>query len=754
MKLTKKVIIIISVLLISILGIVFVLSNSILLKSFLDLEEQYVEKETKHTESVLDEIILNMGIKIHDWSSWDDTYEFIENKNKEYIVSNLSPESIAQLGFNIVIFINNDGEIVEGSAIDISTLNVKDLPQELIPYIERGQFLVSHNSISSFKKGLINLPEGVLMVVSRPITNSKSTGAIRGTLIFGRYIDKEIVAQIERITGNVVSFYTYSSTNLPVDLINARSTLSDQKIISVPIDEKKVAGYAVANGINGEPSIIIRSVLSRDIYEQGKKTINAYIVLANILSLVIILAVIFTFQKLVLERISKLTRLLQLKSNGGVEFISLPGKDEFSKLADIINQMSSRIESYAKNLEEKSNELAAQFEQSKNQNATLEETKKATLNVLEDLQVEKQKLNNEKSKDEALLASIGDGVIATDEKGIVTIINKEAEVLLKIKAQNFIGKHFNDVWEVVNDKNEKVPYEERLITKALSTGQSYFDGSFSYQREGVASFPVYQSVAPVVLQGKVVGVINVFRDIAKEKQIDKAKSEFVSLASHQLRTPLTAIKWYVEMLQDASFGELSEKQKEFANEISKGNERMVDLVNALLDVSRIDLGKTTIAPQDMDIVSVAKSIVHEFEPEISNKHIQFNVIYSQDSIPAFLDPRLTTIVFQNIIGNAIKYTPENGSVSVNVNKLENTVKIEVKDSGFGIPESAKDKIFQKLYRAENVQTKSIEGTGLGLYIVKSIVDKSKGTIGFESKENEGTTFTIELPLVYKVESEG
>lgn len=129
------------------------------------------------------------------------------------------------------------------------------------------------------------------------------------------------------------------------------------------------------------------------------------------------------------------------------------------------------------------------------------------------------------------------------------------------------------------------------------------------------------------------------------------------------------------------------------------------------------------------------------------------MIYSQDSIPAFLDPRLTTIVFQNIIGNAIKYTPENGSVSVNVNKLENTVKIEVKDSGFGIPESAKDKIFQKLYRAENVQTKSIEGTGLGLYIVKSIVDKSKGTIGFESKENEGTTFMIELPLVFKAESE-
>jgi PAS domain S-box-containing protein len=245
-------------------------------------------------------------------------------------------------------------------------------------------------------------------------------------------------------------------------------------------------------------------------------------------------------------------------------------------------------------------------------------------------------------------------------------------------------------------------------------------------------------------------------DITERKQVEQAKTEFVSIASHQLRTPLTAINWYIEMLLDGSIGKCSKEQKEYLQQIYSSNRRMVDLVNSLLNVSRIDMGTFAIDPEPTDFVEISKSVVMELQPQIVTKHLIVNEEY-RGSIPIInADPKLVRIIFQNLVSNAVKYTPEKGNVIIKIEVgkpivggkkiAKDMLMITVSDTGYGIPKNQQSHIFSKLFRADNAREKVAEGTGLGLYIVKSIIEAANGKIWFESEENKGTTFYAILPL--------
>lgn len=233
--------------------------------------------------------------------------------------------------------------------------------------------------------------------------------------------------------------------------------------------------------------------------------------------------------------------------------------------------------------------------------------------------------------------------------------------------------------------------------------------------------------------------------MTREKEIDKAKTEFVSLASHQLRTPLSAISWYTEMLLNGDAGEINEKQKEYLNEVYYGNQRMIDLVNALLNVSRIEMGSFIVEPEEVDVVTLFNSVVLELKQKIEQKRLNVVTNFSKNFPKLFLDKKLMRIILQNIFSNAVKYTQEMGTISIGAKVESGFLEVEVKDNGFGIPKDEQVKIFDKLFRATNVREKETDGTGLGLYIVKSILDHSGGSISFESVENEGTTFVVKIP---------
>jgi signal transduction histidine kinase len=258
--------------------------------------------------------------------------------------------------------------------------------------------------------------------------------------------------------------------------------------------------------------------------------------------------------------------------------------------------------------------------------------------------------------------------------------------------------------------------------------------------------PVADSAAPLKNQnGTIIGCVIVFRDVTKEYEIDKAKTEFVSLASHQLRTPLSAINWYAEMLNNGDAGKLTKEQEQYVTAIYKGNQRMVELVNALLDVSRIEIGTFMIDPAMTDLVALAKDVVKESTPEINRKKLKISQNYQSGLAKISVDPKLTRMIIQNLLSNSIKYTKK-GTISISIKKDDDDVLIEVADSGLGIPKEQQNRVFQKLFRADNVRETDNEGTGLGLYIIKSILFHTGGTIRFESAENKGTKFYVTIPL--------
>jgi PAS domain S-box-containing protein len=354
-----------------------------------------------------------------------------------------------------------------------------------------------------------------------------------------------------------------------------------------------------------------------------------------------------------------------------------------------------------------------------------------------------------RSKNEAILTSIGDGLVVVDKEGKISYINKSFEEMLGWRTQEIVGKSMVQVVPREDLHGVEVLFKERILTQVLA-GQKFvadLTNPFYYIRKDKSRFPVSSIVAPVVLNKKIVGAVEVFRDITKEKEIDKAKTEFVSLASHQLRTPLSTVNWYSEMLLTGDVGEVTPDQKKYLEEIYSGNQRMVDLVNTLLDVSRIELGTLVVESKPTDIVKLTQNVIDEQKLQIIEKKIKLSPSFENDIPLIRADPKLLRMVVQNLLSNAVKYTPEGGKIriSLSLNDKKNII-IKMADTGYGIPKDQQDKIFTKLFRADNVIGKDTEGTGLGLYIAKSIVEQAGGKLWFESKENQGSTFYVTLPL--------
>lgn len=356
-----------------------------------------------------------------------------------------------------------------------------------------------------------------------------------------------------------------------------------------------------------------------------------------------------------------------------------------------------------------------------------------------------------RAKEEAILLSIGDGLLATDEKGNIIFINKTAEKLLGKESNEVVGKNFSRIIPLEDEKGIFIPLEKHPVNMVLVTGATTAQLSTAYyKRKDTKRFPMAIMATPVILDKKVIGTIKVFRDITSEREIDKAKTEFVSLASHQLRTPLSTVNWYAEMLLAGDVGKLNEKQEKYLDEVYRSNQRMVELVNALLDVASLELGTFVIEPERVDVCALTENVIGEQKPQIEARKLRFS--FSCEKGISFMqaDPKLLRMVVQNILSNAVKYTPDRGKIKFSITLTDKkNILLKISDTGYGIPKNQQDKIFTKLFRADNVRNKDTDGTGLGLYIVKSIVENSGGKVWFTSPggtNHDGATFYVSLPL--------
>ncbi|OGG42999.1 hypothetical protein A2841_03745 [Candidatus Kaiserbacteria bacterium RIFCSPHIGHO2_01_FULL_48_10] len=333
-----------------------------------------------------------------------------------------------------------------------------------------------------------------------------------------------------------------------------------------------------------------------------------------------------------------------------------------------------------------------------------------------------------------------DHVVFTNKNGVVLYANNAAEDITGYTLHEMFGQTPR-LWGGLMPSE----YYEEIIWDSMQKGIPLERVLLNRRKDG-HTYVALSSLSSISEDGVIVGYVATEKDITALRDIDREKSEFVSLASHQLRTPLTTVSWYIEMIIRGDVGSVIPEQKKYLEEIYHGNQRMVELVNTLLDVSRLELGTLTVELKPTNVVALAKSVLDEQKPNIEKKRLIVIENTSKD-VPAFLaDPRLLRMVFQNFLANAVEYTPPGGRIELTVSYDAKMVSIKVSDTGYGIPKNQQDKIFTKLFRADNVRAKDTDGTGLGLYIVKSIVENSGGKIWFESEENKGTTFYVSLPL--------
>jgi PAS domain S-box-containing protein len=371
------------------------------------------------------------------------------------------------------------------------------------------------------------------------------------------------------------------------------------------------------------------------------------------------------------------------------------------------------------------------------------------LNVMEDLEKAKMTIETEKAKDEAMLACIGEGLIAVDNKTNIIVVNNAAEKMIRWNRKDMLGKEITSL-PLEDEEGNPIPIEKRPTYMALSTGKT-INGNYFFARKNKTKFPIAITTTPIKLNQKIIGTIIIFRDITREQEIDRAKSEFVSLASHQLRTPLGIVKWYIEALKNEEcFIKAPRKIKKYINEIEKSNERVLSLVRDLLSVSRIEQKQFKTSPQFVNITHIVKEIREQMNILAHKKKLHLHLTISTQKIPLInIDPLQFHEVLENLIANAIFYTLSPGSVKVIVTKTEKNVMIQVKDTGIGISATDQKKLFTKFFRSEKAILHNPEGSGLGLYVVKSYVENWGGKIFFTSLEGKGSTFTINLPFFFK-----
>ena len=337
-------------------------------------------------------------------------------------------------------------------------------------------------------------------------------------------------------------------------------------------------------------------------------------------------------------------------------------------------------------------------------------------------------------------------IVVTDINGHILYANKTAEESTGYTFDEMKG-NTPRLWGGLMDAEFY-----RTLWRTVKIERKMFRGKVENRRKNGGRYTVILTISPIVREdgsGDLIGFVAREEDITDRERIDQAKTEFVSLASHQLQTPLSAVKWAVETLLGGDAGALVPAQKEFADMIWENNERMIRTVNSLLDISLIEAGTLTASMKIVHVRKVIDAVVRGLLPRFEEKQLHFTAAYGKELPDMRTDPDFLTTIVENLLTNALKYTPAGGTVSLMAAWSPHAggkLNIRVADSGYGIPLEAQSRIFSKFFRAENVKNKDIHGAGLGLHIVKLIVENMRGNILVDSEEGRGSIFIVTLPV--------
>ncbi|WP_404456845.1 cell wall metabolism sensor histidine kinase WalK [Oceanobacillus kapialis] len=455
--------------------------------------------------------------------------------------------------------------------------------------------------------------------------------------------------------------------------------------------------YVIAQPLYKEEGVaagVLYIIANMETVYNQLQSINDIFLKGSILAIVVSAFIGILVARTITKPIMEMRRQAQLMARGDfTQKVNVYGRDEIGHLAETFNDLNSRL---------------------KHSYATIEE--------------ERRKLSS-------VLSNMSDGVIATDNTGAITLMNEAAGRLISHDPDDIIGELLIDVMQL----------EDKIvdITELQESGSMIID--FSTEEE---EFLVRANFSTVVDdEEEVTGFITVISDVTEQEKVEQERREFVSNVSHELRTPLTTMRSYIEALNDGAWKD-KEIAPRFLDVAQNETDRMIRMVNDLLQLSKMDAKEYPLQKERTEFVSYFHQIIDRFEMNIP-EHITLQRDLPRGKYLVWLDKDKMTQVLDNIISNAIKYSPEGGTIQLKVESNRHHLLVSIQDQGMGIAYDKLERIFERFYRADKARTRKLGGTGLGLAIAKELVEVHHGKIWAKSMEGKGTTIFFTLPLMNK-----
>ncbi|WP_048065198.1 CHASE4 domain-containing protein [Methanosarcina acetivorans] len=705
----SKKIFIITILIFAVLTATFAFTYNIQLSNFLGLEKADTLKNVERVQNAVyteQSYINNMA---QDWACWDDTYRFIEDGNQEYINVNLQNQTLDGLKVNVMLFVNETGKLVYSKSIDINTGEETPVPVDLLELVESG--VLSTKSEDDVIRGYVLLNRSPMFVSCHPILTTRYEGPMKGTLIFGRYFDIDLLNYFRESTYSSILMYRVDE-KMPPDFqgkFQNSSDLSDRVIVE-PLSEEKIAGYFELSDVSGQPAIIMRTDFPRDLYMNSKRALNSMYFFLLLTGLVTGVGVKFALDNFFVSRLTEIDNFVtKVRSEKDLSRrLDLKDNDELYRLAKEINGMLNEIE------------------------------------------LAEQELKVQEREKKVLLDSLNEMVIFVNPQLNIVWANKAALEYMHMDLEKAKGIHLKAIPSMSGPLVEHLPLEEIFSSGNKESGEFTTEDGNSWS---IQATPVTDD------DGKIIGVLETFRDITGKKAVEKliqekqiaeianrTKSEFLANISHELRTPLNSIIGFSDLLCEQIFGELNEKQLRYAGNISKSGKHLLSLINDILDLSKVEAGKMELDYTEFELAGKLNTIKNLLAPIADRKSIQIEIEVDSRLTNLYADEAKFAQIMYNLVDNAIKFASENSPVNVGARMKGDKVEITVTDIGAGIKPEDQHKLFKPFSQVDYFASKQHQGTGLGLYLVKQIVQMHRGYVWFRSVPGEGSTFAFAIPI--------
>jgi|GEM_PF-2547728 len=776
----------------------YAMSSTIVMNGFSGVEDQDTRQNVERVINALKDDQSGLNKSVNDWSAWDETYSFTLNRNDEFVTSFLYDEEFGLLDVNLIMIVNSSGQIFFVKSIDIEKM------QE-ITFLNSSleKFLIQDGGMEPSFSGIINVPEGLMMIAGRPILTSNGSGPSAGTLIMGRFFESKEINKLAETTRLAISASEYNDQKMPADF-QAQLPLFKKgtDIVIGPLNEDIIAGYTLIRDIYGNPALVLRVDMPRFIYKQGRESLNYYLVSLLAVGLVFGVVVGSLLKKLTLWESKTLvseekyraliettdTGYLILDSGGKVldanaEYVRLSGHESLNEIigrsvvewtaeydrgrnATEVEKCSQQ--GFIRNLEidyiDKQGHITPiEIQASIVKAGSTIQILSLCRDITERKRAEKA-LQDSEEKYRSLIDNIPDVIYTTASDGITVFISNTVEKVYGFTPQE-IYQGGDAIWFGRIHPDDVETVKEKF--RALIEERQLFEIEYRIQRKDERWIWLHDRAVATYEKGGIWYFDGIFTDITERKKAeetrlenlrleaaDKAKSEFLASMSHELRTPLTTILGFSELMKRGKAGKLAEKQERFIDNILTAGTFLLNLINEILDLSKIEAGKIDLIYEKVSLPETIKEILNLIKVKASEKNVLVNMDFDPEL--GFIEAdklRIKQILF-NLLSNAVKFSKDEGGVVTIATKKEvDKAIISISDTGIGIKEENIGRLFHKFEQLDPETKQKYGGTGLGLAITRHLVELQGGEIKAQSTYGKGSTFTLIVPIEVKRKNE-